>query len=64
MSRFTVGNIFLGEPRNDRDFLFRAVPSERRTLLQAEFRPAKGGRAEFSASFDLVLGGRGGTPRA
>jgi protocatechuate 3,4-dioxygenase, beta subunit len=63
-SPFTTQLYIAGDPRNDRDFLFRAVPPERRALLQAEFRPAKSGRAEYSASFDLVLGGRGGTPRA
>jgi len=61
---FTTQLYIAGEPRNERDFLFRAVAPERRALLQAEFRPAQGSRAEFSARFDLVLGGRDGTPRA
>jgi protocatechuate 3,4-dioxygenase beta subunit len=61
---FTTQLYIAGEPMNQRDFLFRAVPPERRHLLQAEFRPARSSRAEFAASFDLVMGGRGGTPRA
>lgn len=61
---FTTQLYIAGEPMNERDFLFRAVPPDRRHLLQAEFKPAKGGRAEFSASFDLVMGGSRGTPRA
>lgn len=50
-----------GEARNDGDFLFNAIPSERRRLVLAEFRPARGGRAELAADFDIVLG-RDGTP--
>jgi protocatechuate 3,4-dioxygenase beta subunit len=61
---FTTQLYIAGEPLNERDFLFRAVPPEQRRLLQAEFKAAKGGRAEFAADFDLVMGGRGGTPRA
>ena len=52
-----------GEPRNDRDFLYRAIPPERRQLVSAEFAPARGGRAELAARFDIVLAGRDGTPR-
>lgn len=50
-----------GEARNHGDFLFNAIPAERRRLVLAEFRPARGGRAELAADFDIVLG-RGGTP--
>lgn len=50
-----------GEPRNDRDFLFNAIPSERRRLVLADFLPARGTRAELAAGFDIVLG-RDGTP--
>ena len=53
-----------GEPLNDRDFLFRAIPPERRRLVIAEFRPATGGRAELAAGFDIILAGRDGTPAA
>lgn len=53
-----------GEARNNGDFLFRDIPAERRRLVMAEFVPARGGRAELSARFDLVLAGRDGTPRA
>jgi protocatechuate 3,4-dioxygenase beta subunit len=53
-----------GDPRNERDFLFRAVAPERRRLVQAEFLPSRGGRAELAAGFDIILAGRDGTPRA
>lgn len=49
------------EPRNSSDFLFNRIPPERRELVVAEFRPA-GGEAELQAVFDIVLGGREGTP--
>lgn len=49
------------EPRNQRDFLFKAIPTERRRLVLAEFLPARGSRAELAAGFDIVLG-RDGTP--
>jgi len=53
-----------GEARNDGDFLFRAIPAERRRLVMADFVPVRGGRAELSARLYLVLAGRDGTPRA
>ncbi len=59
--RFTTQLYVQGEPRNDGDFLFRRVPAEHRHLLLAEFAPARGGRAELAARFDVVLG-TGGTP--
>lgn len=49
------------EPRNAGDFLFSAIPPERRRLVLAAFRPARGTRAELTADFDIVLG-RDGTP--
>ncbi|MCU0841546.1 MAG: protocatechuate 3,4-dioxygenase subunit beta [Thiobacillaceae bacterium] len=61
---FTTQLYVAGEPRNADDFLFRAIPAERRGRVQAEFLPGRGGGAELSASFDIVLGGRGGTPRS
>ncbi len=53
-----------GEPRNTRDFLFNRIPVERQPLVLAEFRPTPGQDAELAASFDIVLGGRDGTPSA
>lgn len=49
-----------GDPRNERDFLFRAVPESRRPLLLAEFRRTASGEM---ASFDFILASRDGTPR-
>ncbi len=51
-----------GDPRNADDFLFQRVPAERRHLVQAEFLAAAMAGVEMEASFDLVLGGTGGTP--
>jgi len=51
-----------GEPRNAGDFLFNRVPVERRHLVQAEFLATDQTGVELQASFDLVLGGAGGTP--
>jgi protocatechuate 3,4-dioxygenase beta subunit len=52
-----------GDPRNERDFLFRRIPAERRHLVQADFSAAAAGEARLAAVFDIVLGGEG-TPRA
>jgi protocatechuate 3,4-dioxygenase beta subunit len=60
-SPFVTQLYVAGEARNDRDFLFKAIPSERRRLVLAEFLPARGVRAELAAGFDIVLG-RDGTP--
>jgi protocatechuate 3,4-dioxygenase beta subunit len=61
---FTTQLYVAGEPRNDADFLYRSIPVEQRGRVLAEFAPARGGRAELAARFDLVLGGRGATPAA
>lgn len=52
-----------GDPRNERDFLYRRIPVERRNLVQADFLPATDSDARLAAAFDIVLGGDG-TPRA
>jgi protocatechuate 3,4-dioxygenase beta subunit len=52
-----------GEPMNERDFLFRQIPSEKRRLVTAAFAPDRDGSAQFRARFDIVLGGADGTPR-
>ncbi|MGF1643380.1 MAG: hypothetical protein ACFCUJ_07010 [Thiotrichales bacterium] len=46
-----------GESANAGDFLFRRIPSERRTLVEARFEPAgEGGGSSWRAAFDIVLG--------
>jgi protocatechuate 3,4-dioxygenase, beta subunit len=62
-SPFVTQLYVAGEPRNQRDFLFKAIPTERRRLVLAEFLPTRGSRAELAAGFDIVLG-RDGTPAA
>lgn len=60
--RFTTQLYVQGEPRNAHDFLFNAIPAERRGLVTAAFAPAGSGDAELTARFDIVLGGADGTP--
>jgi protocatechuate 3,4-dioxygenase beta subunit len=60
--RFTTQLYVAGEPRNAHDFLFNAIPAERRHLVLAEFVAASGS-ATLAARFDIVLGAEG-TPRA
>ena len=59
---FTTQLYVAGEPRTERDFIFRGIAPERRRLVMAEFLPARGVRAELAARFDIVLAGRNGTP--
>lgn len=51
-----------GEPRNAHDFIFNRIPVERRQLVTADFVPSRNAKDEFSAHFDIVLGGVSGTP--
>lgn len=51
-----------GEPGNAGDVLYNRIPVERRGLVLAEFAPGGGPGAEFTAGFDVVLGGVDGTP--
>ncbi len=53
-----------GEPRNDTDFLFRRIPTERRHLIVADFAPGRSGEAELDARFNVILASTGGTPSA
>lgn len=43
------------EPRNIGDFIFTAIPAERRSLVLTDFIPTPGNEAELAAHFDLVL---------
>ncbi len=45
-----------GEPGNPEDFLFNRIPVERRPLVLADFRSSDGEGAEFTASFDIIIG--------
>ena len=45
-----------GEAQNADDFLYRRIPVEKRPLVTAAFEPASTGDAEFSASWDIVIG--------
>ena len=44
------------EPHNTQDFLFNRIPTERRSLVVAEFIPTGGGETEFIAEFNFVIG--------
>lgn len=54
---FTTQLYVAGDPGNEGDFLYRRVPAERRHLVTSEFLPVRGGNAEFTARFDIILGG-------
>ena len=43
------------DPRNGADFLFNAVPEDRRDLVQADFIESTSPDVELEARFDLVL---------
>ncbi len=45
-----------GEPGNSSDFLFSRVPSERRSLLTADFVRTPNAASDYSAAFDMILG--------
>jgi protocatechuate 3,4-dioxygenase beta subunit len=49
-----------GEPRNEKDGIFRAIKDEKdRNALLVDFIPVKGSRiGELAAQFDIVLGGK------
>ena len=50
------------EPRNQADFLFMRVPSERRHLVTASFIESKHPEAKFDANFNIILNRTDGTP--
>ncbi len=53
-----------GEDRNASDFLFNRIVADQRERVIAEFLPAAAAEVEFTARFDLVIGGGYGTPQA
>lgn len=53
-----------GEARNAEDWVFNRVPADRRHLVVADFVAATTPGVELTAHFDIVLGGRSGTPGA
>ncbi len=46
-----------GDPRNDRDFVYKRVPVEKRDLVLAEFVPTGRTDVKFTARFDVILAG-------
>lgn len=52
-----------GEERNETDFLYMGVPSEKRHLVTAEFNPSTLPGAKQQARFDIILNRTDGTPR-
>lgn len=52
-----------GEERNDTDFLYNRIPSEKRKLVTSEFKPITSNGATLQANFDIVLNRRDGTPQ-
>ena len=46
-----------GEPRNDKDGIFRAIDAKARDAVLVDFAPMKDSRiGELAARFDMVLG--------
>jgi protocatechuate 3,4-dioxygenase beta subunit len=45
-----------GDPRNDSDFLYRRIATERRGLVSAEFVAAQAEGVDYVANWDIVLG--------
>jgi protocatechuate 3,4-dioxygenase beta subunit len=44
-----------GEPRNQRDFLYRRIPQAQRASVTVPFVPSQTDEAELMAAFDLIL---------
>ena len=53
-----------GESRNQHDFLFNRVPSERQHLVLADFTANNQSGAELKAGFDIILNRTDGTPQS
>lgn len=54
---FTTQLYVAGDPGNGGDFLYRRIPAERRHLVTSDFLPVRNSHAEFTARFDIILGG-------
>ncbi len=56
--KWTTQCYMKGEPRNDRDFIYRGIGSERaRQAVTVAFEPVRGSSAaELAARFDIVMG--------
>lgn len=52
-----------GEQRNETDFLYNDIPTDKRRLVTAEFMPSTMPGAEQQASFDIILNRTDGTPQ-
>ena len=55
---YTSQILIKGDPRNDKDFLYRRIPTqEAKQTVLADFKPIKGSKLkELSADFNVVLG--------
>ena len=52
-----------GEQRNDTDFLYNYIPSDKRHLVTAKFEASTMPGADRQASFDIILNRTDGTPQ-
>lgn len=52
-----------GDKRNDTDFIYNNIPSDKRKLITAEFKPTVSDGAKQQANFDIILNRRDGTPQ-
>jgi hypothetical protein len=46
-----------GDPRNERDFLYRRIPLEQRDRVTADFAASNAPDVAYLANWDIVLGG-------
>ena len=54
---FTSQILIKGDPRNEKDFLYRRIPDAAKPTVLADFKPIKGSKLkELSADFNIVLG--------
>ena len=52
-----------GEERNETDFLYKYIPSDKRHLVTAQFEASTTPGADQQASFDIILNRTDGTPQ-
>ena len=60
---FTIQLYIAGEERNETDFLYNHIPSDKRHLVTAQFEASTTPGVDQQARFDIILSGLDGTPQ-
>jgi protocatechuate 3,4-dioxygenase beta subunit len=60
---FTTQLYIAGEKRNETDFLYNYIPSDKRHLVTAQFETSSTPGVDQQARFDIILNRRDGTPQ-